>query len=150
MANTPEETLEQSLEDVRLALVLGAAIPAMPGMTFYRVTVQQMSGRFETPWSKNVGFYPTYDEALLALSRWCVEQWRDTTELEGEPTPWSEGLPEEEQGTVDGRGPVSIVMEYVDSHTPIQIVDRYFAEFYHEYTIEEEKVETPPLGFLLS
>ena len=123
----PEETLQDALDAIRVAVALGMPVPAPVGTHVFnaKMNVYEAARR-----RFSLGLYSTEEAALTAVRNWVVDEWGS---LPTTPDPFGDS-PLADDGAPD-----------FSHRSDKEILDMYFDdEQIDTYEIEQENVLSPP------
>jgi hypothetical protein len=126
-----------------VASALGERLPAPSGSKVIQIVVE--TSDYDRTNVSFEGMYPTREDGILDLARWCITRWFD---YDNEPWRSDEQLGlklaqvAEETGFDDDDVFDELGARRMDRHTPQDIVDRYFDAEEETLTIREQVVDT--------
>lgn len=135
-SSTPSHDVAELLDPVKVALLLGAEIPALEYMSVYALVIMWLEPDSNKKLFKNtsVSIFDTKENAERSLSIWVQERWKEN------PTaaPWY--LPVD---SVDTQNSKQLV--FLKSHSHQEIIDAFFLKESTSNTYQILKREV--LGF---
>ena len=126
-----DESGQDLVQALKIAITLGAKINAIPGMKFYRVELHASDGE-----KYNIGCYATEKDAFQALARWVVNQWDETSSFSS--TPWSDRDDDHHDYSEE-----ELRRIFIEERTHKQIIKEYFDYEANTYDISIYLIEEP-------
>lgn len=128
------------LEPLEVAILLGAEISAPAGTHFFELFhTSPRQGRLNqngTIEKVRLGFYPTYEEAKIALSNWIIKDWHSH-----EIYPWGEGCDESDERINKVIASDDREKTYLGLYSYPEVIAYHFDLFaLDSYTIEKQTV----------
>lgn len=111
-------TIASLLEPIKIAMLLGADVPAIPGTKVYTVSVELSTGSYSSPSREHLGVFNTRNGAEKELVAWILSRWFIT-----DHAPWGAFTAfhsDEEYEEASAK--------YEGEHTVHELIDAYFSE----------------------
>lgn len=124
------EKIEDFIQAVEVAIVLGAKINVLPGMSFYQLTIFPYEGN---PY--DLGFYSTEDAAETALANWVIRQWDEMASMDS--APW-----DDDDSDIESEERKE---KYLKDKTDEEIIDEYFESDQDTYEINYNRIAKNPV-----